>query len=89
MSYSRWISSKFYTFWASEDSKKRTDQVFEICGICICTYGMMKEFGLDRCIDLVKGSIPELLIYDQADFEELKVCMKKFMKDVEDDVNLI
>ena len=101
MSYSRWSNSKWYTFWASffeDDSIKRIDQIFRICTVRSFTYKELKE-DIDKCIVLTKEAIREsekrddlfsyeLESYSNEDFEELKIYMKEFMKDVEEDSDL-
>lgn len=56
MSYSRWFSSYWYTFWSSESGDVyKDDQIFEICDFdgLRFTYAEIKE-DIDSCIDRVR-----------------------------------
>ena len=57
MSYSRWGSSVWYTYWcahggASADDK-RDEQLFDICTVKMFTYKELKD-DIDGCIDKVR-----------------------------------
>jgi len=98
MSYSRWSNSVWYTFWCSSGSDKRDEQLFSICGVTIFTYADLKQ-GLDICIDKIKNIVIEIknkdnessigiFEYSEDDYDELKVYMKRFIKDVEEEYPL-
>ena len=91
MSYSRWIGSIWYTFWCCSRSNKRTEQVFEVCSVKHFTYGELLEHGLDWAIEEIKPYAMEemcnsLLTPDV--YDELKIYMTRFMKDVASDTTL-
>ena len=85
MSYSRWISSNFYTYWCSSQVYGREDELFALhCsldGTHMFTYSECKIILNDgtMLVDRVKDI---QLTYD--DVEELRGYMRKFI----DDVNL-
>jgi hypothetical protein len=102
MSYSRWINSFWYTYWAcpAEEYKDSRDaQRFDICGIKSYTYKELKD-DLDGCIEGLKAYMKEngpkqdkkyTFVPETAtdeEFEELKGYMKEFMRDVEEDEDL-
>jgi len=102
MSYSRWGNSVWYTYWCSTESKKRDDQLFDICGTHAFTYGELKTRGIDGCIEKLKDIITEknneenkmkqenMFVghnYTTEEYEELKGYIREFMKDVEDEFN--
>jgi len=87
MSYSRWIGSVWYTFWASSPCNKRDDQLFEICSVKCFKYKELKE-DIDSCILKLKEHVKESEAeYEDTDYDELKIYMKRFMKDVEEEYN--
>lgn len=58
MSYSRWLTSRWYTFWTSytPKSNRPNDQVFEICELgpgLQFTYAQLKS-DIDDCLEQVK-----------------------------------
>ena len=83
MSYSRWINSKFYTYWNSTEAHDKEDEIF-ICHTDIQRY---YKFSYTECKrfenDLIgiKGSINE--INDDAEAKELQGYVKQFIKDVD------
>jgi len=97
MSYSRWSNSVWYTFWCSTDSEEMDEQLFDVCGICSFTYAELKQ-GLDKCIDKIKGIIAEdnqsepitftSDKYTEDEYDELKIYMKRFIKDIEEEYPL-
>lgn len=79
MSYSRWMDSRWYSYWAyDEDSVGRDGQVFDVCLVGRFTYKDLKR-NRKQCLNLIahkdKSSIAEL--------EELSRYMDAFCKDVE------
>jgi hypothetical protein len=57
MSYSRWGSSNWHTYWAVGDSIQKQDQCFEICDFPSyrITYKELKEKGIEEVIEGVKA----------------------------------
>ena len=90
MSYSRWITSVWYTFWMNTYDNEKNNQIFCICDIHNFTYKELKE-NMEKCISTVKETIEgysgneewknELLC--ESNIEELKHYMKEFIEDVE------
>jgi len=86
MSYSRWLSSIWYTFWCSTEFPFRDDQIFEICAIKSFTYKQLKQ-DINGCLKIAY----EIANNDLKDgctkkqLKELKGYMKEFIKDVESD----
>jgi hypothetical protein len=100
MSYSRWSNSIWYTFWSYSRSPKKEDQLFEICPIKSFTYKELKENGFDKSIESLKKHMlkhknknklffSDLKFFNEKDFEELKIYMKEFIEDIENDKTLI
>jgi hypothetical protein len=102
MSYSRWLTSSWYTYWAcphKDHEHERDAQRFDICGIKSYTYKELKD-DLDGCIEDLKAYMAEygpneeqryMFVPKTAtdeEFEELKGYMKEFIKDVEEDEDL-
>ena len=83
MSYSRWLNSKFYTYWHVTSVYDKGDEIF-MCHTDIqrChgfTYTECKKF-IDDSVS-VKGRINEIDDDEQA--EELQGYMKQFIEDVD------
>jgi|TARA_B110000014_G_C20069532_1_gene557643 hypothetical protein len=83
MSYSRWIDSKFYTYWNSTKVYNKEDEIF-ICHTDIqryygFTYTECKKYIEDAVS--VKGRINE--IDDDTQAEELQRYMRQFVEDVD------
>jgi hypothetical protein len=89
MSYSRWSSSIWYTFWSfsSPNNIYKKDQIFEICdfdGIQF-TYSEIKE-DIDACLEEVKlhYSLEQEIIvnenYSVDSFGDLVFSEKKIKK---------
>ena len=89
MSYSRWTTSIWYTYWSadSDSSKGRDGQIFEICTIRPFTYAELKE-NLRGCVDMAvsiynAGANPGYGA-TPSDIDELRGYMKEFMEDIEE-----
>ena len=83
MSYSRWVDSRFYTYWNSTKVYDKGDEIF-LCHTDIqryygFTYTECKKFEDD--IIAIKGKINE--IDDDEDAIELQGYIKEFVKDVD------
>jgi len=83
MSYSRWLNSKFYTYWHVTSVYDKGDEIF-MCHTDIqrshgFTYTECEKFINDTVS--VKGRINEIDDNEQA--EELQGYMKQFMEDVD------
>lgn len=87
MSYSRWSSSDWYTYWMVGCGYKKEDQGFNIVGLSYFTYKQLVK-NIDKCLEKTKVAakkqyIPE--VYEALDFKELKGYMEEFIKDIEKD----
>ena len=85
MSYSRWITSYFYTYWCSSDAKQKEDELFA-CHISIkesleFKYGEVKE--MLETPALMKEQISSALT--QAEIYELSSYMERFVNDVDEE----
>ena len=87
VSYSRWISSDFYTFWCSSKAKRREDEEFA------CYYSLDKcpHFRYTEVQEMIET--PELMrdkIVDDLndnDIHELLAYMGRFIADVDQHYN--
>ena len=100
MSYSRWSNSVFYTFWCSTVSKKKEDQLFDICGTKSFTYGELND-SIENCISQLKQICDEnskldpedkpmfsSVGYTDEEYDELRGYMQEFISDVNENYNL-
>ena len=83
MSYSKWLNSKFYTYWNDKKVKNKEDEVF-ICHTDIqrfygFTYSECKKY-IDSIVS-IKGRINE--IDDDIQAKELQGYMKEFVDQVD------
>jgi len=83
MSYSRWLTSKFYTYWNDTKVYNKEDEIF-ICHTDIqrhygFTYSECKKLSED--VVSIKGRINE--IDDDTQAEELQGYMKEFIGHVD------
>jgi hypothetical protein len=99
MSYSRWLDSAWYTFWACYyNGPEKDKQLFEICPYATFTYREIKD-DIDGCIKKLKRMMIEQHQkqsifaahpdrFSEAEWEELKGYMQEFINDVESDTSL-
>ena len=82
MSYSRWISSDFYTYWLSGRGETRDEQVLmvhdNLVSVHEITYREAKDFVVDQ--EALKVS----LNLNDRDAGELTLYMKRFIADVDE-----
>ena len=82
MSYSRWGSSEWYTFWRvfpEGQVKNRNTAIFEICGVKSFTAKQLRS-DLDGCLESVRD-VTECK--DEKYITELKRYIDAFLKDVD------
>lgn len=85
MSYSRWLFSDFYTYWASSKGAGRDEQIFMLHMDLVDTYEIsyreVKEYLEDR-----EGRLAFQDRFDLTDREtdELLGYMEEFVKDVDE-----
>lgn len=103
MSYSRWSNSRFYTYWHSTDSNKRSEQSFCICGTISFTYQQLCD-NIEECVEKANyeecrpsprdseleatGEYQPELELTQEEREELKGYMIRFIEAVKNDGEL-
>jgi len=87
VSYSRWSSSFWYTYWSTTPAKEVDAEVFEIAGVKRFTYKELKQ-DVDAALESVRN------IMERHDdpvkeplLEELRIYMDLFKKDVEEQYN--
>lgn len=91
VSYSRWGSSIWYTYWATSGPKDMEGQIFVVAGVGTTTYGMMKTAFDEALFGIVlRAERPEVFAsvkdgVTDTQREELSRYMKIFMHDVEDE----
>lgn len=80
MSYSRWCSSHWYTFWRTQpdETENRNTAIFEICGVASFTAKQLRT-NLQNCIKQVKK------VDDEGDIDELLIYINDFLLDVDND----
>ena len=82
MSYSRWISSDFYTYWLSGRGKTKDEQVLMVHDNIVSqheiTYREAKDFVVDQ--EALKVS----LNLNDRDAEELTLYIRRFIEDVDE-----
>lgn len=82
MAYSRWIFSRWYTFWAAGHKESYDDAIFCICrfdGDINFTAKELRE-DLDKCINKVRK---EEINVTLEELKELEGYVKEFLLDVE------
>ena len=83
MSYSRWITSKFYTYWSGNNVYSKEDEVFivhhDLETFRGFTYAECKELIVDKM--KLKGKMNFINNDEEAD--ELQGYMRKFIGDVD------
>jgi len=81
MSYSRWGSSYWYTFWCAslkEETENRDNARFEICGVISFTAKELRS-DMDACLEKVSREHPD------GDIKELQGYMEEFLSDVDEE----
>jgi hypothetical protein len=84
MAYSRWITSRWYTYWRASDARTRLEQVFVVAGVSSVSYGeMLKNF--DAALDKLVANADAAHVAGTTDKQktELAQYMRAFMADVE------
>jgi len=86
MAYSRWIGSRWFTYWAEPDDgpENRDTALFEICGVATFTAAELRAH-LQACVDKA-AQIEELRSGETIDVRErseLIECMREFLDEVD------
>lgn len=86
MSYSRWSSSRWYTYYVVRDTCERGEQCFDVCSVRCFRYKELKE-DLEKCLDeaIKKENEGTTKPVTEKEREELKEYMLLFIEDVEHD----
>jgi uncharacterized protein (DUF2147 family) len=94
MSYSRWSSSIWYTFWRADEfsnitfptQKRKLAQVFEICDFpsYYVTYGELMDKGIIQVLREVKEFYKEKKNPTGSELVELSGYIAQFQKDVDE-----
>ena len=84
MSYSRWVDSKFYTYWRSNnDLYNKEDEIF----ICHTDIERYYEFSYTECRKFIEDTVSEKgrinEIDDDTQAKELQGYMRQFVEDVD------
>ena len=84
MSYSRWLNSKFYTYWATKKGVyNKGDEIFA-CHVDLKKY---VEIRYSECKELIESIVKVKgrlnAIDDDLEAEELQLYMKRFIEDVD------
>ena len=85
MSYSRWITSTFYTYWSVSDAKNKNDELF-MCHTDIYKSYKFKYIVCKRIVEdltSIKGKINE--IEGDEDAIELQGYIKEFIEHVDEE----
>ena len=83
MSYSRWINSEFYTFWAGSKTRKKENEQF----CCMFSLDSSPMFSYTEVKEMIKN--PDLMRLKITDdllpehIEELLTYMGQFIADVD------
>ena len=86
MAYSRWIDSKFYTYWASMNSVyDKGDEVFIVHNDLKSYRGFTYTECKEMIDDIMKLKGRMNFVDDDLEAEELQLYMKRFIKDVDED----
>ncbi len=90
MSYSRWIQSRWYTFWCVQDelTENRDTAIFEICAVISFTAKELRN-NKDECLKKVEkienqNSINKV---SKQELNELRTYMDLFLSDVDKEYN--
>ena len=83
MSYSRWLNSKFYTYWCISEAKNKNDEMF----IVHSDLKVYQKFTYVECKELIESRIKLKgrmnSIDNDEEAEELQNYMKRFITDVD------
>lgn len=84
MSYSRWGASRWYTFWACQDSatEDRDTSIFEICAIASFTAAKLRA-DIDKCLDTACAKERKQSIISDDDRKELRGYISEFLAEVD------
>lgn len=90
MAYSRWGGSRWYTYWRCQDeaTENRKTSIFKICCIAEFTAEEIRN-GIEGCLRIsVKAEakqFPLQGVVTEAERDELRACMLRFLADVDDE----
>jgi len=81
MSYSRWGTSYWYTYWCvqNEETENRDTSLFTICGSATFSAKQLRE-EREYCMSMIKIIDPKAT---NAELKELETYMDRFLKNVD------
>lgn len=82
MSYSRWMFSDFYTYWASSEGSGREDQIFMLHMDLVNTYEVSYEEVKVYLGD--RGALQDRFDLTDRETDELLGYMEQFVADVDE-----
>ena len=88
MSYSRWIQSKFYTYWSSTDGDNKQDEIFA-CHIDIDSSYMLTYTECQQYVNDIKFLSSKIHITEEQDLVEIQSYMKQFISDVDREYEIV
>ena len=85
MAYSRWSSSRWYTFWSVSGAEKAEDEVFDIDCLMAFTYRQLKD-DIEWCLEKIKDYYSKLgNLPTDGEIDELRTYVGMFMRSIESD----
>lgn len=84
MAYSRWLTSRWYTFWLITDGYHKDEQYFEICDVKVFSYPELKK-DIEECLSIIRSLDSKAT---EKQIQELKGYMKAFIWDIEHDADI-
>ena len=71
MSFSRWSTSVWYTYWSSTGATAKEDQEFAICGVTSFTYKQISE-DIEACLTEAATKMTEVDGAFDSPFDSIK-----------------
>lgn len=87
MAYSRWLGSRWYTYWRVQSANipnTRDNAIFEVCGVASFSAKELRD-DMDGCIETARQEGSSTAIGDPTpeEMEELRRYMLHFLQDVD------
>lgn len=91
MAYSRWLGSRWYTYWAGQNdaTENHDTALFTVCDVVSWTAKQLRD-DLELCISeaVDKETQRRCKPVTAADTEELRQCIREFLADVDQEYPL-
>lgn len=91
MAYSRWLGSRWYTYWRVQPQgsvETRDNAIFEVCGVESFTAAALRE-DIDKCLEATRFACGASEVASEPptdeEMEELRSYMLAFLEDVDND----